>query len=589
MRAVNLLPLLILGAAALRLQSRSHHSLEGEFSEKIPIWVYWDEHEFKQDSFFGNLTFEALEQRIDPAKFELKLVNAANIKEHLPDAPEEFFRLYDAAKSDFLRANLIATHGGIYMDGDIMMQENFQTLWNELDHQKSEAMVYLSPGQACNKQFTTNFMMGRKGNRMCMKWADEIKKGLKSTCPYTSDRDDVNGVCCYNPDGSPRKECHIPWGRISRPQTEGVTFAKSFSLKTKLASHACIGADRGFGIDDDTGEMLWQEFDTSKEAAMEKEKGCWMEGPDMRCKNGKFMKNFMKRTGYHLYSSLTYQQRQMSRDEHLFGPKKTVARALFRRLLLGEDATDGVKNGRCGATQEDVDASDYKHLTFIHIPRTGGTAVEACTEGDSKEQWGVQNPALQGLRKLSKTVKLPEMGGACYKQHVPPSLWEASESPYADKETFCIVRNPYSRIISQFKFELAFFKKPTECSAEQLNWLIQTRLNDIQQNGNKFAADCHWTPQSFYVYGVNNETLSLDVKQRSCKNVLTYENLHAPLNALLKEHNYPYRLDKHGHSGTSVSEDCKVSQADISEESRRLIERVYRSDFHLFGYKIQEV
>jgi len=87
MRAVNLLPLLILGAAALRLQSRSHHSLEGEFGEKIPIWVYWDEHEFKQDSFFGNLTFEALEQRIDPAKFELKLVNAANIKELLPDAP----------------------------------------------------------------------------------------------------------------------------------------------------------------------------------------------------------------------------------------------------------------------------------------------------------------------------------------------------------------------------------------------------------------------------------------------------------------------------------------------------------------------
>jgi len=585
MRVIHLLPLLILGAAALRLQSKSR-SVEVETAGKIPIWVYWDDHDFKsQNRFFGNITFEAMEQRIDPDAFELKLVNARNIKEYLPDVPEEFFRLYDAAKSDFLRANLIAKHGGIYMDGDIMMKEDFHTLWNELENQKTEAMVYLSPGQSCNEQFTTNFMMGRKNNRMNTKWAEEIKTGLQSRCQYTSDGDDKNGVCCYNPDGSARWECHIPWGEISRPKTQGVTYAKGMNLKTTLASHACIGADRGFGIDDDTGEMLWEDF--KKDENEGSESGCWMDGTDLKCKKGQKMHNFMKRSGYHLYSSINSEKRAQSRDQLLFGPKRTVARALFRQLLLGENSLAALQaTPRCGATEEDVAAAKYKHLSFIHIPRTGGPAVEACTDGDPNEKWGVQDPALHGLHRISKTFKFPRFGGNCYRQHVPPSLFQADEDPYANKETFCIVRDPYAKAVSQFKFELAFYKQPTECTPQQLNDLIQRRLNDVVDNGNKFAADCHWAPQSFYVYGVNNQTMLLDEKQRSCNNVLSYENLHRPLNELWKEKGYPYTL-KQGVSGTTVSADCHLTPKDIDAESRRLINIVYRDDFRLFGYKTQ--
>jgi len=589
MRIVHLLPLLILGAAGLRLQSKSR-SIESESAGKTPIWVYWDDHDFKsQNRFFGGLTFEAMEQRIDPDAFELKLVNARNIKEYLPDVPEEFFRLYDAAKSDFLRANLIAKHGGIYMDGDIVMKEDFHTLWNELENQKTEAMVYLSPGQSCNKQFTTNFMMGRKNNRMNTKWAEEIKTGLQSRCQYTSDGDDKNGVCCYNPDGSARWECHIPWGEISRPKTQGVTYAKGMNLKAGLASHACIGADRGFGIDDDTGEMLWQDFKKDENNLEGSDNGCWMEGTDLKCKKGQKMHNFMKRSGYHLYSSINSEKRAQSRDQLLFGPKRTVARALFRQLLLGENSLAALQaTPKCGATVEDVAAAKYKHLSFIHIPRTGGTAVEACTDGDPNEKWGVQDPALNGLHRISKTFKFPRFGGNCYMQHVPPSLFEAGEDPYADKETFCIVRDPYAKVVSQFKFELAFYKQPTECSAQQLNEVIKRRLSDLVDNGNKFQADCHWAPQAFYVYGVDKKTMTLDVKQRSCNNVLSYENLHKPLNELWKEKGYPYKLD-HGVSSMSTSTDCHLSPKDMDAESRRLVEKAYADDFRLFGYKMHEV
>jgi len=537
MNVVQVLLLTLLGVGALRLSSIYQTDIKvkshGEKATgKIPIWVYYDTHNYKKEGsslLFGNLTFELMQQRIDPDEFELKFVNAKNVKEHLPDCPEEFFRLYDAAKSDFLRSSLIAKHGGIYLDGDIMVNEDFHALWQELDKQRSDAVVYLSPGQSCHKEFTTNFMMGRKGNDMSVKWSEGIISRLKSKCPGTPDHDDTNRVCCYNPDGSARKECHVPWGEISRPFEQGVTFKKNSALySVATASHACIGADMGMGIDDDTGMMLWAN-EMADDSSTKSEDACWMEGTDLTCKNGKKMRNFFKRTGYHLYSSINYKYRQQSRDELLFGRNKTVARALFRHLLLGEDIFDTIPNGKCipaSKVGKSFKASEIKHMEFIHIPRTGGTAVEECTGTavGEFEKWGVQNPALQGLHKITEKIKMPRYGNSCYKQHMPPSLLKPEESPYVGKETFCIVRNPYTKIVSQFKFELAFYKQPTVCNAEQLNELIKRRLTDVVEENNKFQADCHWTPQAFYVYGVDPETLSLDVEQRSCNNVLTFGN-----------------------------------------------------------------
>ena len=43
----------------------------------------------------------------------IQLVNESNVRDFVPDLPEEFFRLpYDQCKSDVLRAAVVYHHGG---------------------------------------------------------------------------------------------------------------------------------------------------------------------------------------------------------------------------------------------------------------------------------------------------------------------------------------------------------------------------------------------------------------------------------------------------------------------------------------------
>ena len=57
------------------------------------------------------------------------LVNESNIKQYVPDMPDEFFRQpYDAAKSDIVRAGLIYHNGGLYMDTDFLVMQPLEPL-----------------------------------------------------------------------------------------------------------------------------------------------------------------------------------------------------------------------------------------------------------------------------------------------------------------------------------------------------------------------------------------------------------------------------------------------------------------------------
>ena len=52
-------------------------------------------------------------------------LNEQNIRNFIPDLPEEYFRIpYQAAKSDVVRYAVIFHNGGIYMDTDFLVQED---------------------------------------------------------------------------------------------------------------------------------------------------------------------------------------------------------------------------------------------------------------------------------------------------------------------------------------------------------------------------------------------------------------------------------------------------------------------------------
>lgn len=229
-------------------------------------------------------------------------------------------------------------------------------------------------------------------------------------------------------------------------------------------------------------------------------------------------------------------------------------------------------------------------LTLIHIPRTGGTTIEECTleEPVAEERWGYQHPSLKNEHVFfSQTVLVNgrtqryQVGG-CSKQHVPPS-YLGMAPPYSSGETFCTVRNPYDRVLSQLGF-VAGHNESFACSVADMNRYVIEEVSKLRWE--PYAWDCHLLPQAAYVRGWDPQGLAVDRTVASCSHVLRFESLGRDFNALMAAKGYPYRLSEDASWRTRSPGHCRaLSRAGFSARSRRIIEEVYKDDFELFGYE----
>lgn len=217
-----------------------------------------------------------------------------------------------------------------------------------------------------------------------------------------------------------------------------------------------------------------------------------------------------------------------------------------------------------------------ERLAFVHVPRTGGTTVESCSQSAPEAlRWGVANPAIRGHREKEVTK--------CFLQHAPPS-----QAPqfYEGRDTFCVVRDPYQRAVSQHGFMSMFFPNKWSCNATSLNAYLRGRLPTLAKS--PYQDDCHLLPQAAYVHRWSAQAKAVDLRgPRGCGNFLRFENLSRSFNATMESYGLPYRLNslKTISSGTMSSKRChELSPRDLEEDVRRLIEEVYRVDFEVLGY-----
>ena len=106
------------------------------------------------------------------------------------------------------------------------------------------------------------------------------------------------------------------------------------------------------------------------------------------------------------------------------------------------------------------------NLTFIHIPKTGGTSIEDIGN-KYNYSWGRYNEKFNNILTGNVYRGVPIVH--CSPWHIPPYLTynfnftsivgqsindddDDNDSLYANKETFCIVRNPYTRVISEWNY-----------------------------------------------------------------------------------------------------------------------------------------
>mmetsp|Transcript_99416 Transcript_99416/g.264238 ORF Transcript_99416/g.264238 Transcript_99416/m.264238 type:complete len:291 (-) Transcript_99416:51-923(-) len=216
------------------------------------------------------------------------------------------------------------------------------------------------------------------------------------------------------------------------------------------------------------------------------------------------------------------------------------------------------------------------NLSFIHIPRNAGTTIESCSKtAPESERWSHENPTLSGRRDHNVTQ--------CYMQHVPPSL---EPDFYKGKETFCVVRDPYERAISQLGFVAIFFPQNHKCNASSLNSYLRERFKNYAAN--PYKDDCHLLPQTAYVYGWDRRKRAVDREgPRSCDIVLRYETLDRDFNRTMEERGLPYRLSwKSINVLTESAHDChRLTHKDLDDDVRQLVEQTWKEDFDLLGYQ----
>lgn len=196
----------------------------------------------------------------------------------------------------------------------------------------------------------------------------------------------------------------------------------------------------------------------------------------------------------------------------------------------------------------------YKtNLQFIHIPKNAGTTIENIGNKHNVK-WGRFNDDLETQSKFKQ----------CNYWHIPPKYFNKN-SYYDSNDTFCVIRNPFSRIVSEYKYR--FGDEPTKLTAKSMNMWIQQDLPFMLKT-KKHSYNCHLLPQSEFIYD--------QMGNKTCTHVLNNDKLTDEFNDLMKTYRYDHiqmtsQKDNVSKGGLSVN--------DLDENSKAIIRDLYQNDF----------
>ena len=269
-----------------------------------------------------------------------------------------------------------------------------------------------------------------------------------------------------------------------------------------------------------------------------------------------------------------------------------------------------------------------KHkLGFVHIPKTGGSSVEVAG-ADAGINWGscIFKPLLErGIepKKEREPDKTPTTFGHnnnaqssevhdCpsqellerYKHHTVPRNVRNSLAPwhvplkclpvpyYQDmfQELFAVVRNPYTRMISEYYFSCEHFGVTrTQRCTSRINRNDPTFMNVwIQQQIRRQAlskapnptcdsyARGHFIRQYDFVYGWNGE--------RRIEHILRMEHLEEDFRNLMMSHNLDHKISLPKRQVKKRSTQDILNVYNLTNETIDIIQEFYSKDFELGDY-----
>ncbi|CAE7707765.1 unnamed protein product [Symbiodinium pilosum] len=255
-------------------------------------------------------------------------------------------------------------------------------------------------------------------------------------------------------------------------------------------------------------------------------------------------------------------------------------------------------------------------LSFIHIPKNMGGSIEsslikaykfkASAESPScafrarssniKERlWGVCDDKIRcsrsthwpwqegqhawpgctvapnAPRSIPESIRQLAGKTSCSPWHFPPAFDPTVAASYTkDCDSFCVVRDPMHRYLSQLR---TMHPMKDVCDPQKLEQLTQKALNAVD-----LKIDCHLIPQVYYVYQDGEPTAP-----RICHHILKYESMSSEFPALMGK----YGLGKvnltqqNAHRGHH----CNVTPTSATV---RMVASFYSKDYKAFGFAARQ-
>ena len=229
------------------------------------------------------------------------------------------------------------------------------------------------------------------------------------------------------------------------------------------------------------------------------------------------------------------------------------------RLAIGENINDGINDKKSLAKMSEVN----KKLKFLHISKCAGTIIEDIAK-DEGIFWGRYDNTLNKDNLLKKWSLIKS---DLY--HLVPDCFEENIYNINKKtglKTFCVVREPYSRIVSEvFCNWSGIFNHLENPTINDFNQYIDEYLDLVETRKNTQ----HWWPQHKYIYGENGNKM--------IDHILCFENLNKEFNDLMNQYNIPLQLNNQ-----RVNSSKKLYGInDISNYNLFKINKIYNDDFDL--------
>ncbi len=191
---------------------------------------------------------------------------------------------------------------------------------------------------------------------------------------------------------------------------------------------------------------------------------------------------------------------------------------------------------------------DGKTVLFIHVPRTGGTAIERHFAAHGKLSYDHDGAGDLGIK--------------CIPRHFHGAVLESLFEPAFLDHVFMVVRHPIARVVSDFRY----FVRRRQLADKSPSFSRWLRYRLFRARWNPYYMDNHFRPQLEF----------------ECFDAAVYrfeDGLTAPI------------ADMNAKLGTRVPEELpRVNEAapvevHVREADKELIYGRYREDFERFGYQ----